>query len=289
MSGETIRVSEVLSSLIRRSAQDKKLDSYEKELLSGNVVDNILHDNPEWNDFVKKIKKIWDKFGYVVIKDIPIDNGISSLIAATAFGSSFKPYRDKKIVKHFKMSPWNKGLSHTLKEGFFHTDINTSKYPPALTFIHCKNADPSYGMGENRVVSFKDLISELKKDNNEYTAQFMLSTQVSMVDEKNQGSWEGTIVHNNQIRFHPETLRAAAKRLNKLPKDLEFHLSCIHETALKITSPIHLDKGDALIVSNHRQLHYRGSCTVKFTNFPNKYESRQIYVFHLMDEPKWEK
>lgn len=283
----TVKISTRLSSLIRESAKKQTLDALEKGLLEQPFYKLSLQQDSEWLEFVEQISQIWAEKGYLIVRGIPIDDGASTILAACALNSGFKPYRGNKIVKHFKMSPWTTGLSHTLKEGFFHTDINTAPEPPAATVIHCINPDPKEGMGETRIVPLKDLLTKLKNNNKHDTLRFMKSTQVDMVDEHKHGSWFGTIVENKNIRFHPETLRAAAKRLGTLPDDLENHLACIHENALEVSSPIHLDSGDAVFVSNHRALHYRGVCTAKFIDFPHKYEARQIYVLHLQDEPQW--
>ncbi|MCI4187319.1 TauD/TfdA family dioxygenase [Dickeya dianthicola] len=199
----------------------------------------------------------------------------------------FKSYRNNKIVKHFKMSPWTIELSQTIQEGHFHTDLNTAPAPPAATVIHCHKPDPNPEMGESRVAGLYDLLNELERRGEVGTLAFLTEAKVDMVDEHKQGSWTGSIVADDTIRFHPETLRAASLRLGSLPQDLEHHLKIIHDSSMAVSEPIHLAPGDALFVSNLRALHYRGECTAQFTNYPRQFLAREIYVLHLQDEPQW--
>jgi hypothetical protein len=60
----------------------------------------------------------------------------------------------------------------------------------------------------------------------------------------------------------------------------------VHRAALAVSVPFWLDAGDVLLVSNHRALHYRGECSVVFTNFPLEFLSRSIHVLHKLDEPR---
>ncbi|MNJ54508.1 hypothetical protein D3C77_499500 [compost metagenome] len=89
------------------------------------------------------------------------------------------------------------------------------------------------------------------------------------------------------IRFHPETLKAAQRRGASFIDPLEEQLDTIHEAALAVSHPIELGMGDTLLVSNIRALHYRGECTVQYLDFPRHFQTRQIHVLHLLDEPSW--
>jgi hypothetical protein len=142
-------------------------------------------------------------------------------------------------------------------------------------------------MGVSRVALLTDLLSHLEEVGAIETRKFLTKTQVDMVDERKHGAWSGLIVENDAIRFHPETLRAAARRLNSLPEDFEAHLAQIHESAMAVSEPIYLAPGDAIFVSNKRALHYRGACTAQFTRFPRGFQAREIYVLHLQEEPQW--
>lgn len=277
-----------LAQMIRETADQEGLERLETNFLRKVGTVPAFLKQPPWQRFVEAVSSAWKARHHLVVRGIPTDNGATTLLAALSLSSDFKPYRGEKIVKHFKMSPWTEELSQTIKEGHFHTDVNTAPTPPAATVIHCLKADPDPKMGVSRVVLLQELLAELQARGAHDTLTFMTQTQLDMVDERKQGSWFGPIVEGDTIRFHPETLRAAAKRLNSLPGDLETHLAMIHSSALAVSEPIYLDTGDALFVSNKRALHYRGACTAQFIKFPRQFLSREIYVLHLQAEPQWQ-
>lgn len=107
-----------------------------------------------------------------------------------------------------------------------------------------------------------------------------------MVNDRSDAAWSGTIIEGERIRFHPETLRTASQRLQQDDSEMEARLLAVHRAALAVSDPFWLDAGDVLLVSNHRALHYRGECSVVFTNFPLEFLSRSIHVLHKLDEPK---
>jgi hypothetical protein len=282
-----ITMSSALCRLLEATAKAQSIESLEQRFLDPASPRPDFTSEPEWRDFVDQVSNAWKERHHLVVRNIPTDNGASSLLAALSLHARFKPYRGQKIVKHFKMSPWTEELSQTIKEGHFHTDLNTAPMPPAATVIHCIKPDPDPEMGVSRIVLLTDLLNHLEEVGATETLSFLTESQVDMVDERRHGSWSGLIVENDAIRFHPETLRAAARRLNSLPEDLEDHLACIRESALAVSEPIYLASGDAIFVSNKRALHYRGACTAQFTLFPREFLSREIYVLHLQDEPQW--
>jgi hypothetical protein len=282
-----ITMSPAVSHLLEITAKTHSIDSLEQYFLDPASSQPDFTSEPEWHDFVDQVSNAWKTNHHMVVRNMPTDNGASTLLAALSLPARFKPYRGQKIVKHFKMSPWTEELSQTIKEGHFHTDLNTAPIPPAATVIHCIKSDPDPKMGVSRVALLSDLLNHLEEVGATETHTFLTETQVDMVDERKQGSWSGLIVESDSIRFHPETLRAAARRLNSLPEDLEAHLAQIHESALAVSEPIYLAPGDAIFVSNKRALHYRGACTAQFTMFPREFHAREIYVLHLQEEPQW--
>lgn len=284
-----VKMSDCLASILEKVAKQESLEHLEYTLLKNDASQLAFTKLSLWHDFVKEVSDAWKAHDHLVVRGIPIvDDGSTTILAALSLSASFKVYRNDQIVKCFKMSPWTKELSQTIKEGDFHTDVNTTHSPPAATVIHCLTPDPDPLLGISRVVLLDDLLEHLKSIGAEETITFLTRTQIDMVDERQQGSWSGYIVEGDSIRFHPETLRAAAIRLQSLPRDLEAHLSNIYESAMAISEPIYLASGDALFVSNKRALHYRGVCTAQYTEFPRKFISREIFVLHLQDEPQWQ-
>lgn len=274
-----IQLSEIENSL--------SLESLEESVLRRQKPEFGLETNPHWLEFVRQLSEAWCHRDHAVVRGAPSGNGASALLVGLALGSKFKPYRGDKVVKHFKMSPWTAELSQTLKEGHFHTDLNTASQPPKVTIIQCSKADPTPGAGELRIARVSDLLEELDRASKTSSIQFLLDMEVDMVDERAEGIKTALMVENGTIRFHPETLRAAQNRLATLPHDLEERLSEISEAGMNCSTPIHLNPGDMVITSNTRALHYRGQCTVRYEKFPRIFEAREIYVLHLLDEPEW--
>ncbi|MBV0934889.1 TauD/TfdA family dioxygenase [Marinobacterium weihaiense] len=276
-----------LAQQLLETSRSVGLEHLEAGLLGSTWEAPAFFQSSKWAAFIKQVAQAWHDRHSLVVRGVPTDNGATTLLVALSLNSHFKPYRENKIVKHFKMSPWTTELSQTIQEGHFHTDLNTSPTPPAATVIHCHKPDPNPEMGESRVVVLDDLLNELERRSEAETLAFLTEAKVDMVDERKRGSWSGSIIEGDTIRFHPETLRAAAQRLDSLTQELEHHLTVIHESAMAVSEPIHLAPGDALFVSNRRALHYRGECTVQFAKFPRQFFAREIYVLHLQDEPQW--
>lgn len=247
-----------------------------------------LERTPGWTEFSSAIRDLWVDHDHVVIRGLPHpDDGTCLIFATLALGSDFKSYRGSRVVKQFTMSPWTTALSHTLAEGHFHTDLNTAASPPRITAIHCVTPDPSAPhAGEVRIARLRDLIALLEESAASTTLDFLRETVVTMVNDSDAGAFRGRIVEGNEIRFHPETLRAAQRRLHENPDGMEEHLEIIKSAAMRVSTPIHLFPGDAVLVSNTRALHYRGACTVRFRRFPRDFESRSVNVLHLRDEPQ---
>jgi hypothetical protein len=260
--------------------------SLEQTVLSGKVQDDFLVSGP-WGRFREQVLACWREQDHVVVRGIPsAGEGASLIYLALVLSSRFKAYRADKVVKHFRMSPWTTDLSHTLQQGHFHTDINTTTAPPAVTAIQCRIPDPGGPRyGESRVARLPDLLDTLRESGASRALEFLCDLDVTMVNESSPGGWTGRISQGNTIRFHPETLRAGQRRFGTLPDDLEEVLQVIHEAALAASTAISLGVGDTLLVSNTRALHYRGACSVVYHTFPRHFTAREIDVLHLLDEP----
>lgn len=269
-----------------RCAHIGTVSDIEQSAISGSIEDRFL-ESTAWSDFQGDALALWKKHDHVVMRGVPVaGDGASLLLLSLLLGKRFKSYRGDKVVKHFRMSPWTTDLSHTLQEGHFHTDINTTVAPPLVTAIQCRLPDPDApNHGEVRVARLSHLLDALRDSGAMPTLAFLQDTDVTMVNDSAPAGWTGRIVTEGRIRFHPETLRAAQRRHNNLPSNLEEHLAIIKDAALSISSPIQLGAGDVLLVSNTRALHYRGECTVTYNVFPRDFNSREIYVLHLLDEP----
>ena len=264
------------------------LEGLEREVREGRIADCSFLRGAAWRSFTEGLLALWRASDYVIVRDLPVlAEGAPLLLASLWCSHRFRTYRDGKIVKTFRMSPWTTDLSHTIREGHFHTDLNTDPEPPAVTVIQCKTPDPGTpAYGVNRVARIGDVLAHLEAAGEHEVLQFLLETPVTMVNDHSPGSWTGRIVAEGRVRFHPETLRAAARRAGSNPEELERWLSAVHTAALAVSTPFWLEAGDALFVSNLRALHYRGECSVSFLKFPLEFQSRTIHVMHQLGEPQ---
>ena len=275
---------EEVSSILAVRDQFNGLDEIEFALQASSTLPGV--DSWRMQKLRARLVAAWSLHDHVVVRSLPrCPEGSTGLVLASLCFANLKRYRGGKIVKHFRMSPWTKALSHTLASGFFHTDLNTADLPPAATAMQCLEADPGApDYGQLRVARMRHLIEQVQRSD-AAVANFLVHERVTMVNETSPTGWEGTMVGDGLIRFHPESLLAAKKHLGKNPSTLEEHLATIHQAALDVSTPISLAPGEMLLVSNRRALHQRGACTVRFHEFPNKFESRRVSVFHAYEEP----
>lgn len=261
-----------------------ELDLLEEAVRRGELASDRRHQ--ALTSLRSRVTEAWHVQEHVVIRNLPpCPEGLTGLLFASLCFTDFKCYRGGKIVKHFRMSPWTKALSHTLASGFFHTDLNTADEPPAATMMQCLDPDPGAPeFGQLRVATLQDLHDRLHENYGE-AADFLFREKVTMVNETSPQGWQGVMVSDDMIRFHPESLLAAQKYSGCNPTRLPEYLATIHQAALEVSTPINLAAGELLLVSNRRALHQRGACTVRFHEFPSRFESRRVSVFHAYDEP----
>lgn len=277
-----------ISPFLRRDLLDIAFAFESCEQAEARAVDGEIRDLvcrvQGWASFAANVTTSLRQHHHVVVRGMPNELAVLLLTAAAA-GNEFRTYRSNKVVKRFTLSPWTRSLSHTTAEGHFHTDLNTAPVSPRVTAIQCVDPDPNAPRhGELRVAELASLLSYLSRKGYRAALQFLCDDEAVMVSDTEPDAWRGCIVSAGEIRFHPETLRAAQRRFGHDGTALEQHLSQIKEAALAVSSPIHLDAGDILFVSNRRALHYRGACSVRFREYPSDFESRTVHVLHLMDE-----
>ena len=247
-----------------------------------------LLSSSEWLSFSADVRQAFAAQDHIILKGLPVsDDGATLLVAARTIGSMFRTYRGGQIIKHFKMSPWTSELSHTTREGEFHTDLNTEPCPPAITAMQCLDQDPGaprYGV--TRVVRMAALLDFLEEYKEEETFRFLTQETIIMLNDRSWSSWTGNIVKEGIIRYHPETLRAAARRSGNSTSLLEDQIARVTQAALAVSEPFILERGDVLLLSNYRTLHYRGECSVVFKQFPTEFASRSIFILHANRELK---
>lgn len=243
-----------------------------------------LQDNRRWRTFCETVGSVIQERGYIIARGLNVDEGRSLLIASTALNSRFDTYQPTRIVKRFRMSPWTKELSHTIRAGDFHTDGNVSDEPPGSTAMQCEIEDPGAPQyAEQRVAHLPDLLERLGSGNSEdqEALAFLTDSQAEMAHERSPKIWTGRLVQDGVIRYHPQSLRVACRRRDAAYSQVEALITAVHRAALDVSQPFHTRPGDVLLVSNRTTLHYRGACSVKFTRFPTEFISRSLLVLHL--------
>lgn len=269
-------------------SESDALDTLE-ELARADCLEKLpFLESTDWEDFSHTARTEFAERDQLLIKGLPAStNGATLLLAARTIASVFRTYRGGKIIKHFKMSPWTTELSHTTREGEFHTDLNTESCPPAITAMQCLDPDPGapeYGI--SRVARLVDLLTFLEQSKNNETLDFLTNEPVSMLNDHSSSSWSGCVVDGQTIRYHPETLRAAARREGHSEGILEDRIAAVAKAAFAVSQPLNMDRGDILLLSNHRTLHYRGECSVVFKSYPTEFISRSVFILHATEELK---
>lgn len=232
-----------------------------------------------WRDLITAVAATVEQRGYVILRGMDLDDGKTLLLLSTTLGAAFGTYGPNRIVKRFRMSPWTQALSHTVKAGDFHTDGNVSADPPVATLMQCEVEDPGGDrFAEQRVADLQDFLSQVEADGD--LAAFLTRDEAVMAHEGSPRMWRGRLIDQGRIRYHPASLRVAAERNGYSGAALEARLSRIHDAAMAVSLPFHSRPGDVLIVSNTRALHYRGECSIRFTNFPSDYAARSLLVMH---------
>jgi hypothetical protein len=253
--------------------------------LTADIVGPLRADE-RWIAFCDLVTSTIRQCGYIVVRGLNADEGRSLLIVSTSLRSAFDAYGHRRIVKRFRMSPWTNELSHTIRAGDFHTDGNVSAVPPVGTAMQCENEDPGVpAYAEQRVAFLPHLLKRLASGTFEDSEAFAFLTEAAaaMAHERSPELWRGRLVQNGTIRYHPQSLRLASRRLNEQSPKLESAITAIHRAATEVSVPFHTRPGDTVLVSNRTALHYRGACSVRFTRFPTEFESRSLLVLHLKE------
>jgi hypothetical protein len=152
--------------------------------------------------------------------------------------------------------------------------------------MQCEIEDPGAPeYAEQRVAYLPDLLERLASGDagDAEALVFLTEAEAIMAHERSPDVWRGRLVQNGTIRYHPQSLRVAAKRLNEPSLNLEAVIGAIHSAAIDVSVPFHTLPGDTVLVSNRTALHYRGACSVRFTRFPTEFESRSLFVLHLKE------
>ena len=260
---------------------------YLEEMVISDRIETLpLFLTENWRRFRAEVRQMFEKNDYAAIRGFPpVQDGAALLVAALTIGESLRIYRDGKVVKYFKMSPWTTELSHTTRAGEFHTDINTESCPPAITAIQCMEPDPgSPQYGITRVARLARLLDFVDCDDDKNTQRFLREVAVTMLNDRSSVSWSGKIVEGGVVRYHPETIRSSARRSGDSLQDLEQGIAGVEQAAMSVSTAFALQRGDILLISNHRALHRRGACSVAFRDYPTNFDSRRVSVLHAVRE-----
>ena len=246
----------------------------------------LLFRSESWQCFRAEVRQVFRDNDYIVLRGFPpIPDGAALLVAALTIGESLRTYRNGKVIKHFKMSPWTTDLSHTTRAGEFHTDLNTEPRPPMITAIQCLEPDPgSPRYGVTRIARLRNLLDFVDRECNERTRRFLQQNTIAMLNDHSSVRWTGRMAEAGTIRYHPDTIRAAARRSGGSLHAAEEDIAGVEDAATSVATSFVLERGDLLLLSNCRTLHSRGPCSVVFRDFPTDFDSRRVAVLHAQRE-----
>ena len=258
-----------------------------EEMVASNRIETLpLLLSEQWRHFRAEVRQTFEEYDQAALRGFPaIEDGTALLVAALTIGESLRTYREGKVVKHFKMSPWTTELSHTTQRGEFHTDLNTEPNPPAITAIQCMEPDPGrphYGI--TRIARLSHLLDFVDHDDDERARRFLREDMVTMLNDRSSSCWSGRIAEAGAVRYHPETIRAAARRSGGSLQDLERDIAGVERAAVSVSTAYVLERGEILLLSNLRTLHRRDECSVVFRDYPIEFDSRRVSVLHAARE-----
>jgi len=241
----------------------------EKKLLT-----EIVSIKPTVFNIIKEELKI--KKDYLIIRKF--GKNLSALVSLVYFLSMGKifylPRLNNAFIAIFEMKNSNE-LSHTLKDGFFHTDYSTHPNTPDYLTLNIINRDPMYPFySRNSIVLLDDILDFLKLYNKNLL-EYLTLTDIP-VKVNNKIVYQKIIdLENNVIRFHEKLIKDAlviTNRQNEIFYIDEFVTICTF-----LMKDFVLDEGDLAIISNKTVLHKRGPATIKFDNKEKKFIGRKVY------------
>ena len=227
-------------------------------------------------DFYETIKLNLKNNKYLIVRNF--GTKLSALVGLVNFLSGGKffyiPNLKKAFVAKFKMRPTDE-LSHTLDDGYFHTDY--SLHPKTNDFITLQivKADPKYPFySRNSIILVEQLIDFLNKyDQNLLN---ILSTVKFPFDNGKRVVYQEILdIENKTIKYHSKLIQDRLLSDKKYSKYLEsikkFDVIC---NSLSIDFA--LDKGDLAILSNKKLLHKRGVASVKYDENLDSFVGREV-------------
>jgi len=128
------------------------------------------------------------------------------------------------------------------------------------------------------------LLEFVDRGGDRHTQRFLREDSVAMLNDRASVKWSGRIVETNTIRYHPETIRAAAHRDDLPLQTLERGITGVEKAAMSVSTSFVIERGEVLLLSNRRTLHSRGPCSVVFQDFPTEFDSRRVAVLHVAQE-----
>jgi hypothetical protein len=152
----------------------KKIKEYFKEFEKC-TYEEIENNKELFNKIVGKVPKPFELIKrkldfdkkYLIIRDFGIN--LAALVSLTYFLSNGKlfyiPRLNNAFIAIFEMKNTEE-LSHTLKDGFFHTDYSTHPSTPDYLTLHIIRKDPNYPFySRNSIVLLNDILNFLKNYN----------------------------------------------------------------------------------------------------------------------------
>jgi len=251
----------------------EKLTFYEIEN-EKKILTEIINIKPTIFNIIEE--ELSTKKDYLIVRKF--GKNLAALVSLVYFLSKGKmfniPRLNDAFIAIFEMKNSNE-LSHTLKDGFFHTDYSTHPYTPDYLTLNVVRRDPMYPFySRNSIVLLDDILNFLRLYNNDLLKYLTSSSVPVKVNEKI--IYQKIIsLENNIIRFHEKLIKEALVLTNREEEIYyidEFVTICTH-----LMKDFVLDEGDLAIISNKTVLHKRGPAAVKFDNKEKKFIGRKVY------------
>lgn len=159
-------------------------------------------------------------------------------------------------------------LSEEVMSGGFHTDLMFQEYPPRYIALQCIQPDPKYPYyGRNQIAKVSDLIEELLKFG--FCKEELINLKIEY--QLNDKTYEQSLFFDNlkSIKYHQKF----AQENNKCPLQI---VKLLNDLSLSVCEDFVLDTGDLLIIDNHRTLHRRSECSVKYNYDQKVFQGRKM-------------
>lgn len=214
--------------------------------------------------------------GFVVMTGTQIDTldpelaQLAAITLSMPFGNPTKTdQRKAQIAWPIRFDPNAEGqktFSQTMGEAAYHTDTQYFDRPERYFGLFCVTSD-EVGQGTNMLVDGRRVMEDLARWQprlgaalrEEYPFRVPTVFTKSARPDDVEVVWAPVVTNDGNIRYRKDTLEEALALPGITISETQIEALGAFEEALSKTTPMihHLEKGEAIIVNNHRLLHAR--------------------------------